>query len=80
MVEVTEVQVRPFDEVDEAFARDEGEGDRSLSWWREAHWRYFSRECARLGHQLSRTMPVICRRFRLLYAVGESGVQPPSGP
>lgn len=67
VVEVTEVRVLPFDDVDEAFARDEGEGDRSLSWWREAHWRYFSRECARLGGQPSRAMPVVCRRFRLLH-------------
>ncbi len=30
----------PFDEVDEVFAYDEGERERSLATWREAHWRY----------------------------------------
>lgn len=69
VIETTEVRVLPFDEVDEAFAHDEGEGDRTLAWWREAHWRYFSRECARLNCQLAKTMPVVCWRFRLLHAV-----------
>lgn len=73
VVEITEVRELPFDEVDEAFAREEGEGDLSLAWWREAHWRYFSRECARLGVEPSRTMAVLCRRFRLLYAVDQAG-------
>ena len=38
-----ELTQRRFDEVDEAFAFDEGEGDRSLAYWRKAHTRYFTR-------------------------------------
>src|SRR5947199_2980774 len=34
---------RRFHEVDKAFAFDEGEGDRSLEHWREAHKQYFKR-------------------------------------
>jgi len=67
VVEVTEVRVLPFDQVDDAFAGDEGEGDGSLAAWREAHWLYLSRECARVGRQPAATMPVVCRRFRLLH-------------
>ena len=69
VIEVTDVRVQPFDQVDEAFARDEGEGDRTLAWWRDAHWRYFSRECHRRGAQMTQTIPVVCWRFRLIYAV-----------
>jgi uncharacterized protein YhfF len=67
VVEVTDVRVQRFDEVDEAFARDEGEGDRTLAWWRDAHRRFFSAECARLGIEFSPTLPIVCRRFRLLH-------------
>ena len=37
------VEVRPtrFEDVDEQFAYDEGEGDRTLAWWRDAHIQYF---------------------------------------
>src|SRR5258706_1630710 len=43
----TEVEVKPLRQVDEQFAWDEGEGDRSRTWWMEAHKRYFSRQAAR---------------------------------
>jgi uncharacterized protein YhfF len=70
VVEVTDVRILPFQQVDDAFARDEGEGDGTLAAWREGHWRYFGRACQRLGREPSETMPVVCRRFRLLHAVG----------
>jgi uncharacterized protein YhfF len=68
VIETTEVSVVPFDEVDAAFARDEGEGDRSLEYWREAHWRFFSRALPKfVGREPSPDMPLVCERFRLLY-------------
>jgi uncharacterized protein YhfF len=69
VIEITEVRIQPFDQVDEAFARDEGEGDGTLAWWRQAHRRYFARECARHGLAMTDTMPVVCWRFRLIHAV-----------
>lgn len=67
VIETTDVRVIPFDEVpaDHAFA--EGEGDRTLEHWREVHeryWRTFS-ESPR-GYEPS--MPVVCERFRLVWA------------
>ena len=67
VVQTTELQVVPFNEVDAEFAFDEGEGDQSLDYWREVHWDYFSRRCAALGIEPSLEMPVNCERFRLLY-------------
>jgi uncharacterized protein YhfF len=37
IVETTEVTLRMYNEVDAEFAREEGEGDLSLEYWREAH-------------------------------------------
>ncbi len=42
VVRTTAVEVRRFGDVDEAFAWDEGEGDRTLAWWRRAHIDYFA--------------------------------------
>jgi len=36
VIESTEITFRPFAEVDAGFAHDEGEGDRSLAYWRSA--------------------------------------------
>ena len=67
LIETLQVEIKPFDQVDAQFAYDEGEGDRSLAWWREAHWDYFSREMAAIGHQPRADMPVVCERFRVVF-------------
>ena len=42
VIRTTEVDIRPFGEVDDAYAWDEGEGDRSLAFWRQAHIDFFA--------------------------------------
>jgi len=53
--------------VDAAFAHDEGEGDRTLASWREAHQVYFSR----LG-QFAPEMTLWCERFRVVEIINGS--------
>jgi uncharacterized protein YhfF len=67
IVETTEVEVKPYDEVDGQFAYEEGEGDRSLAYWREAHWRFFSRTLSSIGREPATYMPLVCERFRVIY-------------
>jgi len=68
VIEITEVVTRPFNTIDEAFAFDYGEGDRTLAWWRQEMWDYYAAESRQSGHEPNQTMPLICMRFRLLYA------------
>jgi uncharacterized protein YhfF len=67
VLETTEVTIRPYNEVDAAFARDEGEGDLSLEYWREAHWRFFSRTLPKIGKEFDQGMPLVCERFRVIF-------------
>jgi len=67
VIETTEVQVKMFNEVDERFAYDEGEGDRSLAYWRKVHWDVLSRECSTIGREPTETMPLLCERFRVIF-------------
>jgi uncharacterized protein YhfF len=46
VIETVEVERRRFEEVDAAFAHEEGEGDRSLAYWRRAHTDYFTRRAS----------------------------------
>jgi len=64
VLETVEVTRRRFEEVDEGFAHDEGEGDRSLAWWRRAHTNYFTRRS-----EFAPGMEVYCERFRLVEAI-----------
>ena len=67
IVETTEVEVRPYDGVDAHFAYEEGEGDRSLEYWREAHWRFFARTLPGIGKEPAMDMLLVCERFRVIY-------------
>jgi len=67
IVETTDVQIVPFEKVDETFAFLEGEGDRSLEYWRTVHWNFFTRSLAKIDLQPKMNMPVVCEKFKLVY-------------
>jgi uncharacterized protein YhfF len=46
IVETTEVRIVPAAEIDEAFARDEGEGFETVADWRAAHARFWAADVA----------------------------------
>jgi uncharacterized protein YhfF len=67
IIQTVEVEVKPFNQVDAAFAYDEGEGDRSYEYWRDGHWRFFTRECQAQGRVPQEDMPVVCERFTTVF-------------
>ena len=73
LTRVLSVEVVPFEAVTAAYAAIEGEGDGSLKHWREGHWEFFSRECARIGRQPEASMPIVCSIFELLAQVPSGG-------
>lgn len=66
LIETTAVEVVAFDEVDDEHAYLEGEGDRSLGFWRDVHERHFT-EHATHDRGFSRDLPVVLERFRVVY-------------
>jgi uncharacterized protein YhfF len=64
VIETVELTQRRFDEVDKAFAFDEGEDDRTLASWRQAHRNYFGRQGT-----FAPDMLLYCERFRLVARV-----------
>ncbi len=67
IIQTTEVRIIPFDEVGEEYARDGGEGDRSLRSWRTMYWDYLISECARIGREPTEKAPLVMERFRVVY-------------
>ena len=65
VLRVTDVSVAAFDEVSADHAFAEGEGDRTLTSWREVHEAFF-REHLPAGRQFSSDMPVVLERFEVL--------------
>ncbi|KIL49528.1 ASCH domain-containing protein [Jeotgalibacillus soli] len=67
IAETTQVEVIPFDEVTEEHAYLEGEGDRTLSYWRDVHETFFKKEFENISIDFDYKTPVVCERFKLLY-------------
>jgi uncharacterized protein YhfF len=67
IIEITEVSLKPFDQVDAQFAFEEGEGDRSLEYWRSAHQGFFERAMKKIGKPFATDIPLVCERFKLIY-------------
>lgn len=61
----------PLLAVDERFAWDEGEGDRTRAGWLDAHRRYFARRAAALGLAFDEAAsPLLYERFEVVHRAG----------
>lgn len=63
----TEVRVVPFKDVDEEHARLEGEGDLSLSYWREVHRKVFTQWMNEAGMAFKDSTKVVLERFEVVF-------------
>ena len=63
----TEVIVKPMNDVDGAFARDEGEGDRTRDWWLSAHRDYFAAQARRESFKMFDAIETVFERFEIVW-------------
>ncbi|AHF06155.1 ASCH domain-containing protein [Desulfitobacterium metallireducens] len=67
VIETQKVNLMPFNEVTEEFAKIEGEGDKSLKFWREVHISAFNRQLEEIKVEFSDEMLVVCEEFEMVY-------------
>jgi uncharacterized protein YhfF len=67
VLRTTELRLGPLSSVDERFAWDEGEYDRTLQSWLEGHRRAFRRSCERLGVEFDEDIEVCFERFQVVW-------------
>lgn len=70
-----EVSIRPFGDVDPFHAYAEGEGDRSLSYWREVHKEAFEPDLTAAGIGFTEDSLVVCEKFCVEYIPDDSFVE-----
>jgi uncharacterized protein YhfF len=68
ILRTTEVRVGPLTSVDESFAWDEGEGDRTRSWWLDAHEAFLRRYLPTIGDDFDPDVATVFERFEVLFA------------
>ena len=67
VIQTCRVYTVPFCRVSASHAWKEGEGDRSLEYWREVHERFFREELEKAGAAFHEEMDVVCEEFIRVY-------------
>ena len=67
IIETTKVEVIPFKEVSENHAYKEGEGDKSLAYWRQVHEEVFTEWMSEAGLTFTPDSKVVLEEFRKVY-------------
>jgi len=75
----TEVRTGPLNSVDERFAWDEGEGERTREWWLSAHRLFFGRRAAARGFQMHDEIETIFERFEVVWPPEIADISQPHG-
>jgi uncharacterized protein YhfF len=76
----TELRTGPLNSVDQRFAWDEGEGERTREWWLSAHLRFFGRHAAAQGFSMHDEIETVFERFEIVWPaeIADAG-RPPEG-
>ena len=61
-----DVYIRPFREVPHFHAYAEGEGDRSLEYWRKVHEEFFIEELESIDQKFNEDIKLVCEEFELV--------------
>jgi len=63
IVRTTAVTLKPYFSISTPYAQLEGEGDKSLEYWKKAHWDYYTRELNEFGREPRESMIIVCQEF-----------------
>lgn len=67
IIQTVKVEVLPMNEVSEEFAISEGEGDRTYTYWWDAHEKWLKEELHKIGHTFKEDMLLVCERIELIH-------------
>ena len=69
IIRTTKVDKVPFNQITENHAELEGEGDKSLEYWKKVHWDYYTREMEPFGASPSEEMFIVCEQFETIWGI-----------
>ena len=67
IIKTKNINIIPFKNVTKEFAAKEGEGDKSLRFWRKVHRKFFAMELKERNKKFSEDMLVVCEEFEVVY-------------
>lgn len=67
VIQTTRVYQTSFRQITAEHAWKEGEGDRSLAYWRQVHEAFFSKELSEMEMAFSQDLMLVCEEFQRVY-------------
>lgn len=67
IIETTKIEQVPYNQITPEFAKTEGEGDKSLAYWKRVHEAYYKREMEPHGENFDKNMIIVCEYFKTIY-------------
>ncbi len=67
IIKTLKVYVTAFNQVSDEHAYKEGEGDRSLEYWRKVHVKFLTNELASVHKTFNENTKVVCEEFEVMY-------------
>jgi uncharacterized protein YhfF len=67
IIKTLKVYVTAFNQVSDEHAYKEGEGDRSLEYWRKVHVKFLTNELASVHKSFNENTKVVCEEFEVMY-------------
>ena len=67
VIEIEKVEITSFNKITSEFAETEGEGDKSLAYWKKVHWAYYQRELADTKYSPTVNMQIVCEYFKVIF-------------
>ena len=66
IIRTTRVYIVQFDQVSAEHAYKEGEGSRTLEYWRNVHKRFFADELETIGQAFEADIELVCEEFKVI--------------
>src|SRR5690606_23819413 len=68
VTKTTKVEIVQFKDITPEYAFIEGEGDKSLDYWKEVHWAYYTRELSEYKLKPTLDMELVCEYFETIWS------------
>jgi len=67
IIEIKKVTLTPYNKITPEFVEIEGEGDKSLAYWKKVHKDYYIREMESFHESFNEDMMIVCEYFETIY-------------
>ncbi len=67
IIRTTKVEIVKYKNITPEYARLEGEGDKTLEYWKKVHWIYYQNEMKKFNEFPTEDMEIVCEYFETIW-------------